>query len=85
MNIDDGRVLAIGGGMLADGEFEFEGAEAHQFARPSEWMIEVRDGPGRHGTQFGLRANPRRDADGLWSADWPISRPRMRFLKRCSS
>ena len=72
MNIDDGRVLAIGGGMLADGEFQFDGAEASQFIRPAEWMIEVRSDPRRLGTQFGLRPNPRRDADGLWSADWPI-------------
>jgi len=68
MNLDDGRVLASSGDMLADGTFDFEGAEAPQFLHAADALIAVRSGPGRHGTRFELVANARRDADGLWSA-----------------
>ena len=72
MNIDDGRVLASNGAMLADGEFQFEGAEAHEFLRPAGAMVAVRSRPGRWGTDFALVGNARCDADGLWSADPPV-------------
>ena len=72
MNIDDGRVLASSGAMLADGEFQFEGAEASAFLRPAGAMVAVRSRPGWLGTDFALVGNARRDPDGLWSADPPV-------------
>lgn len=66
MNIDDARVVALTGAMLGDGRFEFNGAGTDQFMN-AEGLIAVRDGPGSRGTRFALIAEPRRDADGLWS------------------
>ena len=71
MNIEEARVLASRGAMLADGAFEFEGADASDFLQPPNAMVAIRDWPGR-GTEFGLVGNARRDPDGLWSADWPV-------------
>ena len=72
MNIDDGRVLASSGAMLADGEFQFEGAEALECPRPAGAMVAVRSRPGWFVTEFAMVGNARCDADGLWSADWPV-------------
>jgi hypothetical protein len=72
MNIDDGRVLASSGTMLADGEFQFEGVEALECLRPAGAMVVVRSHPSWFATEFGLVGNARCDADGLWSADWPV-------------
>jgi hypothetical protein len=72
MNIDDGRVLASSGEMLADGEFQFEGVGAIECLRPAGAMVAVRSRPGWFVTEFALVENARRDADGLWSADWPV-------------
>ena len=72
MNIDDGRVLALSGAMLADGEFQFEGAEAPEFLRPVDAMVAVRSRSGWLSTEFAMVGNARRDADGFWSADWPV-------------
>ena len=68
MNIDDGRVLASSGAMLAEGSFEFEGEEASGFMSAPDGLIAVRNGHGRHSTQFELLAGARRDPDGLWTA-----------------
>ena len=72
MNIDDGRVLALTGAMLAEGEFRFEGAAAHSFLRPANALIAVSNRTGWVSTEFGLTGNARRDGDGFWSADWPV-------------
>ena len=72
MNIDDGRVLASSGEMLADGEFQFEGAEAPQSLRPVGAMVAVRSSAGWFASEFALVGNARCDADGLWSADRPV-------------
>ena len=72
MNIDDGRVLASSGAMLADGTFQFEGAEALEYPRPAGAMVAVRSRPGWFATEFVMVGNARCDADGLWSADWPV-------------
>jgi hypothetical protein len=72
MNIDDGRVLASSGAMLADGEFQVEGAEALGCVRPPGAMMAVRSRPGWFATEFALVGNARCDADGLWSAHGPV-------------
>ena len=72
MNIDDGRVLALTGAMLAEGEFRFEGAEAHGFLQPANALIAISNRTGWESTEFGLAGNARRDGDGFWSADWPV-------------
>ena len=64
MNIDDGRVIAASGAMLANGEFYFDGADAHEFLQPAKSMIAVQSRPGSLGTAFGLVGNAHRDADG---------------------
>lgn len=71
MNINDARVLALNGAMLAEGCFEFEGADASDLLQPQNALIAIHDRPGQ-GTEFALAGNARRDADGLWSADWPV-------------
>jgi hypothetical protein len=72
MNIDDGRVLASSGAMLADGEFQFEGADASEFVRPAGAMVTIRTSLAALGTEFALVGDARRDVDGLWSADRPL-------------
>jgi hypothetical protein len=72
MNIDDGRVLASSGAMLADGEFQFKGTEAPGSVRPVGAMIAVRSSPGWFATEFALVGHARCEADGLWSADPPV-------------
>jgi hypothetical protein len=72
MNIDDGRVLASTGAMLADGDFQFEGAEGLECLIPADAMVAVRSRPGSLPTEFALVGNARRDPDGFWSADWPV-------------
>ena len=72
MNIDDGRVLASSGAMLADGEFQFEGVEALECSRPAGAMVAVRSRLGWFATEFAMVGNARCDADGLWSADWHV-------------
>ena len=72
MNIDDGRIFAPFGDMLAEGEFRFEGKEAAGFLPAPDAMIAIQTKAGLHGTQFHLVPNARRDADGLWSADQQV-------------
>lgn len=71
MNIDEATVLALNGAMLGEGTFEFDGPDHGQFLAPPRAMVMVRDQPLRE-TEFALVGNPRSDADGLYSADWPV-------------
>lgn len=72
MTIDDGRVLALTGAMLADGRFEFEGEEAEGMLRPANASVAIRGGDGRRSGEFAWVGNATPDPDGLWSADWPV-------------
>jgi hypothetical protein len=53
--------------MLADGNFQFEGAE--DFLRPPAAMVAIRRDRGRGCAAFELVGNAFCEADGLWSAD----------------
>ena len=70
MNIDEGRILALTGAMLADGTFEFEGEEAASLPSPPNAMVMVREFDGLDKVEIALVGNVRRDADGFYSADW---------------
>jgi len=71
MNIDEGRILALNGAMLAEGSFEFEGEEAATLTCPPDALVAVRPIDGI-GTEISLVGNARKDAAGFWSADWQI-------------
>ena len=72
MNIDEGRILALNGAMLADGTFEFEGEEARSLLAPPNAMVMVRPFEGLGSSEIALVGNARRDVDGFWSSDWPV-------------
>lgn len=68
MNINDGRLVALTGAMLAEGTFAFRGVDTDGFRKPRNPMVGVQLAQGSHHKQFNLYDSPTRDSDGFWTA-----------------